>query len=155
MPENKLTAFLDAENVKYQVIEHPPAYTAQEIAASAHIPGRQLAKTVMVRLDALLAMVVISATERVNFERLQEHTGAKKVSLASEQEFKDKFPDCELGAMPPFGNLYGVPVYAAESLAGEIEIAFCGGAHGTLIRMAFDDFKRLAKPKMLDISWED
>ena len=155
MPENKLTAYLEAENVKYQVIEHPPAYTAQEIAASAHIPGRQLAKSVMVGLDDRMAMVVVPATERVNFERLQEHTSAKKVSLASEQEFKDIFPDCELGAMPPFGNLYGMPVYAAESLAGEIEIAFCGGSHGTLIRMAFDDFKRLAQPQVLDISWED
>ena len=155
MPLQKLREFLDQNSVKYVSISHSPAYTAQEIAASAHIPGRQLAKSVMVRIDDQMAIVVVPAPERVSFDRLQAHTGAGSLSLASEKEVKDLFPDCELGAMPPFGNLYGMPVYAAESLAAEIEIAFCGGEHGTLIRMSFEDFKRLAQPQVLEISWEE
>lgn len=155
MPANKLTSYLDEHNVQYEVIMHPAAYTAQEIAASSHIPGSQIAKTVMIKMDGKLAMVVVPASERVNFGQLRGHTGVEKIELASEKDFKDKFPDCELGAMPPFGNLYGMPVYAADSLSREIEIAFCGGAHGELIRMSFEDFKRLAEPTVLDISWKE
>lgn len=155
MPTNKLTAYLDENNVKYKVIKHPVAYTAQEIAAAAHIPGERLAKTVMVKIDGKMAMAVIPAPERVSFELLMEQAGASKVELANEKEFKELFPDCDLGAMPPFGNLYDIPVYASKKLGDEIEIAFCGGEHGELIRMSFDDFKRLVKPKLLDISWAE
>lgn len=146
---------MDENNVRYKVIQHPLAYTAQEIAAAAHIPGERLAKTVMIKIDGEMAMAVIPAPERVSFEDLVEQTGASKVELASEKEFKELFPDCDLGAMPPFGNLYGIPVYASKNLAEEIEIAFCGGEHGELVRMSFEDFKRLAKPKLLDISWSE
>jgi Ala-tRNA(Pro) deacylase len=154
MPTNQITEYLDSNNVQYTVIEHPLAYTAQEIAATAHIPGKQMAKTVMIKIDKQMAMAVIPAPERVNFERLKEHTGAKQVELATEQDFTELFPDCKPGAMPPFGNLYGMEVYAAESLAEEMEIAFCAGSHTELIRLPFKDFQRLVEPKVLNISWK-
>ena len=154
MPKDKLREYLDSHNVKYTVIEHSPVYTAQEIAASAHIPGKQLAKTVMIKADGQMVMAVLPASFRVNFERFKELTGSKKVKLSSEREFKELFPDCEPGAMPPFGNLYGMEVYAAENLAEEMEIAFCAGSHGELIRIAYKDFERLVKPKVLDFAWK-
>jgi Ala-tRNA(Pro) deacylase len=154
MPAEKLAEYLESQGVQYTVIEHhAPVYTAQEIAASTHIPGKQLAKTVMVKVDGGLAMAVIPASQRVNLNRLKELVGAGKVELASEQEFRNKFPDCQVGAMPPFGNLYGIPVYAAQDLAEEIEIAFCAGSHTELVRISFSDFKRLAEPKILDFAW--
>lgn len=153
MAVSKLREYLESQNVKYTVIkQQSQVYTAQEIAASVHIPGKSLAKTVMVKLDGELAMTVLPASYRVDFKLLAESTGAKKVELASEQEFQDRFPDCEVGAMPPFGNLYDIPIYASESLAEEMEIAFCGGSHTELIRIAFKDFERLAKPKILKFS---
>jgi Ala-tRNA(Pro) deacylase len=154
MPAEKLAEYLESQGVQYTVIEHhAPVYTAQEIAASTHIPGKQLAKTVMVKVDGGLAMAVIPASQRVNLNRLKELVGAGKVELASEQEFRNKFPDCQVGAMPPFGNLYGIPVYAAQDLAEEIEIAFCAGSHTELVQISFSDFKRLAEPKILDFAW--
>ncbi len=152
MPSDKLKEFLDSAKVEYTVLEHSPVYTAQEVAASAHVPGRKLAKTVMIKLDGEMAMAVLPASERVNFDRLKEATGAGKVELASEQEFKDRFPDCEVGALPPFGNLYEMEVIAAPSLAEEVEIAFCAGSHTELIRMSYADFKRLVKPKVMDFA---
>ena len=154
MPADKLAEYLESQGVQYTVIEHHAlVYTAQEIAAAAHISGRQLAKTVMVNVDGTLAMAVLPASHRVNLNRLKAHTGASKVELASEEEFKRRFPDCEVGAMPPFGNLYGIQVYAARDLADEIEIAFCAGSHTELVQMKFEDFKRLVEPEMLDFAW--
>jgi Ala-tRNA(Pro) deacylase len=153
MSTSKLTDYLEINEVQYKVIEHSLAYTAQEIAASARIPGMQLAKTVMLKIDEQIAMAVLPAPQRVNFKRFKEFTGAKKVELAKEAEFKKMFPDCEPGAMPPFGNLYDIDVYAAESLAEEIEIAFCAGTHTELILLSFKDFERLVKPKIFDFSW--
>lgn len=152
MPADTLKAFLKKNKVKYKVIEHAEVYTAQEIAASAHIPGKQLAKTVMVKIDGEIAMAVLPASYSVDFKGLKKAIGAKKVELASEAEFKDMFPDCEVGAMPPFGNLYNVPVIVAESLSEELVIAFCGGSHTELIQISFQDFERLAKPKIVDFS---
>lgn len=153
MPKELLKDFLESQNVRYEVIEHAPVYTAQEIAASAHIPGRQLAKTVMVKIDESLAMAVLPAPYRVNFELLKQHTGAERIELVSEGEFKDKFPDCEPGAMPPFGNLYGVEVYAEKNLSAAMDIVFCAGAHGELIRMAYKDFVSLVQPEVIDFAW--
>jgi len=155
MSITKVTEFLDSHHIHYEVIKHPLAYTAQEIAAAAHIPGRQLAKTVMLKIDGVLAMVVLPAPERVNFERLKAYTQARKVELAKEAEFKAVFPECDTGAMPPFGNLYGMRVFASESLADEIEITFCGGSHTDLVRMAYTDFVKLVNPEVLDLSWSD
>lgn len=155
MSPSKLREFLDSKKIKYTTVKHSQVYTSQEIAASAHIPGRQLAKTVMVKVDGEIAMAVLPASYKVDFDSLKKGTGAKKVALASENDFKDLFPDCEIGAMPPFGNLYGMNVYADESLADEIEIAFCAGVHTELIRLAYKDFAKLVEPKVISFSVKD
>ena len=146
MPVKKLKEFLDTAGVKYIVVSHAPAYTAQEVAASAHIPGRELAKTVMVKLDGKMAMAVLPANHVVDFGKLQQLTGAAKAELAAEDEFRSLFPECDVGAMPPFGNLYDLPVYAERSLAEDEEIAFNAGSHKELFRMAYKDFQGLVKP---------
>jgi Ala-tRNA(Pro) deacylase len=152
MPVKKLKEFLDSNKVKYVAISHSPAFTAQEIAATAHIPGREVAKTVMVKLDGKMAMAVLPASYQVDFKRLREVSGAGEVELATEGEFRDKFPECEVGAMPPFGNLYGMRVYATESLMEDEEIAFNAGSHTELIRLSTDDFKRLVQPEVVRFS---
>ena len=152
MPVRKLKEFLDKEGVKYVTVSHSVAYTAQEIAARAHVRGKNLAKTVMVKLDGKISMAVLPATFKVDFDLLQKASGAKEVELASEKEFKDLFPDCELGAMPPFGNLYGFDVYVAKTLAEDDEIAFNAGSHTELIKLPYADFERLVKPKVVRIS---
>jgi len=149
MPVNKLRDFLDSQTTKYVTIRHSPAYTAQEVAASSHIPGKELAKTVIVKINDKMAMVVLPASFQIDFDYLKDATGANTVKLASEHEFKDMFPECELGAMPPFGNLYGMEVYVAENLTVEKEIAFNAGSHTELIKMAYKDFERAVKPKVI------
>src|SRR2546425_10040648 len=149
MPLSKLRAFLDQNNVKYLVISHSVAYTAQGIAALAHIPGQELAKTVMVLVDGRLSMAVVPASYRVDLFKLKRYLGAKAVELAAETEFRDRFPDCETGAMPPFGNLYGIKVFADESLAKDKEIAFNAGSHRELVRLAWEEFEKLVKPKII------
>ena len=153
MPVKKLKEFLDSKNVQYVSITHSPAFTAQQIAASAHIPGRELAKTVMVKIDGELAMAVLPASFKVDFELLKKVSGAKNAELAREHEFKDTFPACDVGAMPPFGNLYDLTVYVAESLTGDEEIAFNAGSHVELIKLSYRDFERLVKPKIGQISY--
>jgi len=148
MPAKKLKEFLDANGAKYVVIRHSPAYTAQEIAASAHVSGRELAKTVMVKLDGELAMAVLPATASVDFGLLEEVSGAQTAELAREGDFRDRFAECELGAMPPFGNLYGLDVYADRRLAEDETIAFNAGTHKELVKLAYEDFARLVKPKV-------
>jgi Ala-tRNA(Pro) deacylase len=145
MPTQRLKEYLDSQAVKYVCVTHSLAYTAQEIASIAHVPGRDLAKTVMVFVDEKLAMAVLPANRHVSLGRLQDVTDAKSVRLASESEFRAAFPDCETGAMPPFGNLYGLPVYVDMSVRHE-EIIFNAGTHRELVRMAYADFARLAKP---------
>jgi Ala-tRNA(Pro) deacylase len=152
MPTRRLKEFLDHNHVKYVCISHSPAYTAQEIAASVHIPGKEMAKTVMVKLDGRMAMAVLPASARLDMNLLKEACGAKQVALASESEFRSLFPDCETGAMPPFGNLYDLPVYVAEKLTEDREIAFNSGTHSELIRLSYNDFERLAKPKVVRVS---
>jgi Ala-tRNA(Pro) deacylase len=154
MPVKKLKDFLDNQKVKYVTISHSPTYTAQEIAASAHIPGKELAKTVMVKIDGKMAMAVLPASHKVDFHLLKKAAGASKVELATEQEFKDLFAECEVGAMPPFGNIYGMEVFVAESLDEDEEIAFNAGLHTELIRLAYKDFERLVKPKVAKFSSE-
>src|SRR5207247_10191946 len=117
MPVRKLKEFLDREKVKYVSIIHSTAYTAQEVAASAHITGRELAKTVIVELDGKMAMAVLPANRKIVLQDLREVTGSDQVKFASEEEFRKMFPDCETGAMPPFGNLYGMDVYVAEGVS--------------------------------------
>jgi len=152
MPFQKLKEFLDSHNVKYVIISHSPAYTATGIAALAHIPGKELAKTVMVKIDDALAMTVVSASQHVDLKVLKAATFARTVNLATEDEFKESFPDCEVGAMPPFGNLYGMPVFADESLSRDKEIAFNAGSHRELVRIAWEDFEKLVQPRVMRIA---
>ena len=148
MPVRKLKEFLDQNGVRWVSIVHSPAYTAQEIAACAHIRGKELAKTVIVKVDGKPAMVVLPASQRVDFQVLRDITGGATVTLAGEAEFRELFPDCEAGAMPPFGNLYGMDVYVAPKLAEDEEIAFNAGSHTELMKLHYADFERLVKPKL-------
>jgi Ala-tRNA(Pro) deacylase len=152
MPVKTLKAFLDQEKIKYVSIVHSTAYTAQEVAASAHVTGKELAKTIIVELDGKMAMAVLPANRKIVLQELREVTGCDEVKFASEDEFRERFPDCETGAMPPFGNLYGMDVYVAESLTDNEEIAFNAGSHTEVIRMRFKDFERLVRPKVMSFT---
>ena len=154
MPLSKLRSFLDSHNVKYMVISHSLAYTAQGVAALAHVSGKKLAKTVIVKIDGILAMAVIPASDHVDLDRLRTLTGGQSVKLATEREFKNAFPDCETGAMPPFGNLYDMSVYADESLAAHEEITFSAGTHRELVRMPWEDLVRLVNPTIHQLTYQ-
>jgi len=149
MPATKIKNLLDREHVKYVTIRHSPAFTAQEVAESAHIPGRIMAKTVMVEIDGELAMTVLPSNHRISMDDLCTLAGTEDVRLAREEEFEHIFPDCEPGAMPPFGNLYNLSVYVSPDLAEETEIAFNAGTHTEVIRMMFHDFDTLVKPRVV------
>ncbi len=147
---SRLALYLAENGIPYNVVAHPQATTAQEVAASMHVPGRKLAKVVILKIDGKFAMAVSEAPQQIDFERLKQELGADEVQLASEQEFMELFPDCEVGGMPPFGNLYGLPVYVDETLARDAEIFFNAGTHSEAIQMSFADYARLVKPIVLD-----
>jgi Ala-tRNA(Pro) deacylase len=153
MPLPKLREFLDSQQIKYLVISHSLGYTAQGIAAAAHVSGKKLAKTVIVKLDGILAMAVVPASEHVDMDRLKALTGCKCVEIASEKEFQNAFPDCELGAMPPFGNLYDMPVYADANLTEHEEITFSAGTHRELVRMHWEDMLRIVNPTVAELTY--
>jgi Ala-tRNA(Pro) deacylase len=152
MPAQTLKNILDQNKIKYVSISHSPAYTAQEIAQSAAVRGKDLAKTVIVKLDGEMAMAVLPASHRVDFGALQKAAGTKSAEIASEDEFTSRFANCEAGAMPPFGNLYGMRVFVSPALAEDDEIAFNAGSHTELIRMAYADFARLVTPRVVQFS---
>lgn len=152
MPVKRLKEYLESNRVHYEAVSHSRAFTAQDVAESAHVSGKELAKCVMVRIDGKLAMAVVPAAARVDFGLLKVAAGARVVELADEKEFKDMFPECEVGAMPPFGNLYGMETYASIRLAEQPEIAFNAGSHTELIKLSYGDFERLARPKLAKIS---
>lgn len=149
MVADRVKEFLDEQRIKYVTIRHSIAFTAQEIAASAHISGREIAKTVIIWLDDKLAMAVLPASKRVSLDEVRRIVGSNRVEIADEVDFVDLFPGCEVGAMPPFGNLYGMEVYLDPSLAEDDAIAFNAGSHTELLRMDFDEFLDLVKPKIL------
>ncbi|SMO85042.1 aminoacyl-tRNA deacylase [Fodinibius sediminis] len=151
MPLAKLINFLNEYDKKYVVIKHSPAFTAQEVAASAHIPGKDMVKTVIVKVDGDMKMVVLPSTHDVDFELIKDTVGATEVELASEEEFRDMFPDCEVGAMPPFGNFYDMDTLVAESLTEDEEIAFNAGTHKELVKMNYADYEELVEPKIMPI----
>ncbi len=144
-----LKTFLNKNQVRYSVIQHTPAYTAPEIAANCHLSGKFMAKVVIVKIDGKFAMVVEPAHQKVNLKSLEAMCDGKKVELASEYEFQDRFPDCELGAMPPFGNLYDMDVYVADGLTQDDQIAFNAGNHKELIKMSYQDFEKLVHPHII------
>ncbi len=153
MPSKKLKEFLDQNKIKYVTIKHSVAFTSQEIAASAHIKGRELAKTVLIKINGRMAMCVLPASYKVDFDLLKKAVDNDNIRLANEMEFKDKFPECDVGAMPPFGNLYNMEVYVAQSLLDDDEIAFNAGTHTELIQMSLKDFLDLVKPKVIRFSF--
>ena len=149
MALSSLTEYLDKHHTRYIVISHSAAFTAQGIAALAHIPGKELAKTVMVKLDGKLVMTVLPAAFHVDLEALKQLTGGKHAEIAAEEDFRDLFPECEIGAMPPFGNLYGIESLAEESLGEHREITFNACTHRELIRLEWADFQQLARPRVM------
>ena len=153
MPTKMLREFLDQNKIRYVTVKHSVAYTAQEIAASAHIKGKELAKTVLIKVDGKMAMCILPASYKIDFDLLKEALGGHIIRLANEVEFKDKFPECDVGAMPPFGNLYGMDVYAEEILANDEEIAFNACSHIELLQMSFKDYGRLVKPRLMKFSF--
>ncbi|HKL19275.1 MAG TPA: YbaK/EbsC family protein [Halalkalibaculum sp.] len=151
MAISKLTDYLDENGKKYVIVKHSEAFTAQEVAASAHIPGKDMVKSVMVKADGDIKMVVLPSTHDVDFNSIREALSADEVELASEEEFENLFPDSELGAMPPFGNFYDIDTLVAESLTGDDIIAFNAGNHKEVIKMAYSDYEELVQPDILPV----
>ena len=152
MPIQKLKSFLDERRIKYVTIFHSRAYTAQEVAQRAHISGIEIAKTVIVKMGGEMAMAVLPASHIIDFQRLRVAAEVEEVSLATEQDFIARFPDCLPGAMPPFGNLYGMKVYMAVALRNDEEIAFAAGTHTELVKLALRDFMGLVEPSLFAFS---
>lgn len=151
----RLERYLRENGVSFETQHHPRAVSAQEVAAAEHVPGKMLAKTVMVMADERLVMLVLSAPQQVDLEKTTAALGVKEVRLADEAEFEDTFPDCEVGAMPPFGNLYGVPVYVEEALAEDERIVFRAGTHTDTMSVRYADFERLAEPVVAGLAQEN
>jgi len=152
MALEKLTNYLDKKGIKYVVVRHSKAFTAQEVAASAHIPGKDMVKTVMVKVDDDIKMIVLPSTHDVDFKAIKDTFDAENVELATEAEFEDMFPDCELGAMPPFGNLFDMDTYVAEVLTEDEEIAFNAGTHKEVVKLNYKDFEDLVNPEIVPIA---
>lgn len=150
--KQRLEKYLQEKGVRFDTMTHPVAHTAQEVAAAQHVPGRQLAKVVLVDADGQLVMLVLPASHRVEFPKLKPLLKAKKVRLAREEEFGGAFTDCEVGAMPPFGNLYDLPCYVENSLAEAGEIVFKVGNHTTSMKVRFSDYKKLVKPEIAEFA---
>jgi Ala-tRNA(Pro) deacylase len=148
----RLKELLDRAEISYEVYNHCRAFTAQEIAATQHIPGRKMAKVVILKVNGSFVMAVLPASRRVNFERVKAVLGAKEVSLASEEEFALLFPECEIGAMPPFGNLFGLPVYMDPQLEKDEAIYFNAGNHNQTMRLRTSDFMSLVKPEVIPLT---
>ena len=149
MPIKQLQEYLDAHNVAHEFIEHSPAYTAKQIAELVNVDSTQVAKTVMVYLDGVLSMVVLPASCRIRWDRFTRTMGTELVDLATESEFENRFPGCELGAMPPFGRMFELPMYMYEGFDESGSIVFRGGSHSQSVKMDFKDYKMLAQPMTL------
>lgn len=147
----KLIEFLNQNKVRYELLHHPEAFTAQELAAIEHVKGKQHAKVVMVKSDGAQMMAVLPADHRVDLEKFQQLTG-KATALATEADFKALFPDCAVGSMPPFGSLYGVETYVDQSLTDNDVIVFEAGTHSDAMKMRYGDFARVANPKVADFA---
>jgi len=150
----RLEQYLRENGAGYEVMTHSQAFTAQEMAAALHVPGHQVAKVVIVEADGQPAMLVLPAPYRLNIEKVRTLLGVKQARLAKEDEFTDLFPDCATGAMPPFGNLYDVPVYVDKSLTKESHIVFRVGSHRETVKLAYADYSRLAQPKVGEFTWQ-
>ncbi len=154
MPASKIKKYLDGHDVKYLVVSHPPAYTARDTALSAYFSVPEIAKTVIVRMDDKIAMIVVPGCYKVDFDVLKDFMDVSKIDLVAEEELERLFPDCEIGAMPPFGNLYFLNVYIAKSLAEQDVIIFNAGNHHELIEMRYKDYERLVHPRVVNFALE-
>lgn len=150
----RLQEFLDSHHVHYEVLGHQEAYTAPEIAHTLHVSGKMLAKVVMIKADERFVMAVLPSNWQVDFTRLKDMLEVRHVRLATEDEFKGLFPDCEIGTMPPFGNLYGIDVYVDQSLTQDEEIVFQAGTHFSAIKLRYEDFANLVHPKVAEFHRE-
>jgi len=148
----KLKEVLDQANVSYEVRNHPLAYTAQEIAATQHLSGKKMAKVVILKIDGSLAMAVLPANRLVSLSMVEAALKCKDVRLATEDEFISRFPGCEIGAMPPFGNLFGLPVYVDPAIDRDETIFFNAGNHQQTVRLRYKDFKALVKPEVIPLT---
>ena len=151
--KERLEAYLREQQVPFTVQRHRPAYTAQDVAASEHIPGKLVAKVVLVFADGVLVMLILPASHRVDLRRVGAAIGARSIYFAGEGEMAAVFPDCEVGTMPPFGNLYNLPVYVDRTLAEDATIVFQAGTHTDTISMAYVDFARLVKPTVVEFAY--
>lgn len=148
----KLLAFLDDNQVKYTHHSHPTAYTAREVASVEHVPAHKIAKTVVFFSENGYGMAVLPGDSMLDLHGLQALLRVSRLRLATEGELNDLFPDCELGAMAPFGNLSGLPVFVDSSLADEENIAFNAGTHRDVLHMRFEDYQRLVQPSIVTAS---
>ena len=148
---NKLKEMLDEAKISYEVYNHALAYTAQEIAAKQHFSGREMAKVVMLTVDGNLIMAVIAGNRKLHLNTVKASLGAKELRLATEDEFSSRFPDCEIGAMPPFGNLFGVPVVVDPALEKDKYIYFNAGNHVQTVHLRYKDFEKLVKPTVVHL----
>jgi len=148
----KLTGFLDENAVKYLTIQHSRSYTAQEIAESAHISGNDFAKVVILKADGEMIMAVLPASDKVDLKLFRKVLEVNDLIFANENEFQDHFPGCDLGAMPPFGNLFGIRVISSQTLCDSVTISFNSGDHTELIQMHYDDYIRLVGPEVMDFT---
>lgn len=147
MPAQRLQQYLDQQGVKYRVITHSPAFTAQDVAEVAHVPGSVMAKVVIMTLDGQMTMIVVPAPKRIHTDSLAQALSAQEVAFLHENDFREKFPDCQVGALPPFGNLYEMPVYIDTELAHQQEIVFSAGSYRELFSLPVKDYLRLVQPK--------
>jgi Ala-tRNA(Pro) deacylase len=148
-----LTQYLDDNRKKYTIVTHTPSFTAQEIARSAHIVDEDMAKTVIVWMDGAMAMAVLPGSHKVDFALLRMQSGSMDIELANESEFSDRFPGCDIGAMPPFGNLFNMKVFVSSALKERSEIAFNAGSHRELVRMNYADFESLVRPIVISFTF--
>ena len=149
----RVIKFLKKSKVKYEVTKHKPAFSAQEMAAVEHEPGKYVAKPVIVKADGKYVMCVLSACYKIDMRALKKQLGAKKVSLAEEKDIGKLFDDCDLGAEPPFGNLYDLPTIIDKALEKDDHITFQAGTHEKAIRMSMDDYRKLVNPQVLEFSY--
>ncbi|WP_297791384.1 aminoacyl-tRNA deacylase [uncultured Marinobacter sp.] len=149
MINQKLREFLDSNAVSYRTEAHEPTVDASRTAQAAHVRGREFAKTVIVKADGRLFMTVLPSTDRVHVDQLKQALGARELELADEDDINAAFPDCEIGAMPPFGNLYNMDVFVSEHLREDEHIVFNAGSHSEVMRMSYQDYDRLVHPQVL------
>lgn len=154
MPE-RLSTMLEHEHVPYRTLSHPRDFTAQETAAHTHVKGSRFAKVVILVADDRYLMAVIPSHHRLQWGRMKTVLGAREIHLATEAEMRMIFPDCEVGAEPPFGSLYQLPVYMSNAIERTGEIAFNAGTHEQVVAIKVEDFVRLVQPRFCDISWSE